>query len=319
MQKIKEWYFNGFLADCFAKVLTLNPDTENEFYFFNKIYLPFRFYNPDTGIFDEEWHYEQCGWDNTDVTMAYWSQYGANYFMDTYLSRAKFEDDLEHNRCLTEQLIEAVFRKNKYKYVKMIELAGYAYDPLNNVDAHEMHSEFEVHGDEQHNTGSSSTSVSQTSVKNTHSVAPYDSETASKIEYEDTVDVPTGTTAITPSATVLIDGTTVVDSEGSNVQKPNSVTSGAASGVTVTRHDTAKNGINDETYGTDYHVKAIDNAFGQELKGADYYKAVKDRRYGNIGTTKTTELLEAERENLRFNLLQEFFNDINEVILVGVF
>ena len=69
----------------------------------------------------------------------------------------------------------------------------------------------------------------------------------------------------------------------------------------------------------DYTVDAEDNAFGKALKGADYYKAEKHRRYGNIGVTKTQELLEAEREQLRFNLLQEFFDDINKVILIGVY
>lgn len=317
MQKIKEWYFNGFLADCFEKVLTINPDTEDEFYFFDKIYLPFRLYDPDTGQISEDWQYEQCGWDNTDVTMAYWSQYGANYFMDKYLSRATFEDDLDNNRCQTEQLMEAVFSKNRYKYLKMIELAGYAYDPLCNVDAHEMHSEFEVHGDEERKSAHSTGSATQSTMLNTHAVSTYDGN--AKTEYTDTVDVPAGTSHIQPTAGVQIDNVNVVAAAGTDVEKPNNVSSGAIAGYDKTQHDTAKNGINDTTYGTDYHVNAKDNAFGQELRGADYYKAVKDRRYGNIGVTKTTELLEAERENLRFNLMQEFFDDINEVILVGVF
>lgn len=41
-------------------------------------------------------------------------------------------------------------------------------------------------------------------------------------------------------------------------------------------------------------------------------------RQGNIGTVSTVKLLEEQREYVKFSLIREFFNDINEVILIGV-
>lgn len=55
------------------------------------------------------------------------------------------------------------------------------------------------------------------------------------------------------------------------------------------------------------------------VTGGDYSHIEKRVRQGNIGVTKSTELIESERELVRFNLLQEFFNDINKEILIGVY
>lgn len=57
----------------------------------------------------------------------------------------------------------------------------------------------------------------------------------------------------------------------------------------------------------------------QAITGGDYSHIEKRIRQGNIGVTKTTELLNDERELVKFNLIQEFFNDINKQLLVGIY
>lgn len=55
------------------------------------------------------------------------------------------------------------------------------------------------------------------------------------------------------------------------------------------------------------------------VTGGDYSHIEKRVRQGNIGVTMTTQLIQAERELVKFNLIQEFFNDINKQYLVGIF
>lgn len=55
------------------------------------------------------------------------------------------------------------------------------------------------------------------------------------------------------------------------------------------------------------------------ITGGDYSHIEKRVRQGNIGVTMTTQLIEAERELVKFNLIQEFFNDVNKQLLVGVY
>ena len=55
------------------------------------------------------------------------------------------------------------------------------------------------------------------------------------------------------------------------------------------------------------------------ITGGDYSHIEKRARQGNIGVTMTTQLIEAERELVKFNLIQEFFNDVNKQLLVGIY
>lgn len=55
------------------------------------------------------------------------------------------------------------------------------------------------------------------------------------------------------------------------------------------------------------------------ITGGDFSHIEKRIRQGNIGVTKTTELINDERELVKFNLIQEFFNDINKQLLIGIY
>ena len=66
-------------------------------------------------------------------------------------------------------------------------------------------------------------------------------------------------------------------------------------------------------------MAAKDSAFGVAIEGAERYYAEKRIRQGNIGITKSTELIESQREVVRYNILDEFFKDLEKEIIVGVF
>jgi len=96
-----------------------------------------------------------------------------------------------------------------------------------------------------------------------------------------------------------------------------SITYNGTKETTEETHLNAKNLV--DNVETDYTVGVNDTAFGQALTGGDFMHINKRLRQGNIGVTMTTQLLEAERDFVRTNLIKEFFNDINEQFLVGVF
>lgn len=80
---------------------------------------------------------------------------------------------------------------------------------------------------------------------------------------------------------------------------------------TTYTHHNAKNGDADYSGGTD--------VFGNSVSGGDKYHTEKRVRQGNIGTVSTVKLLEEAREYYRQNVITEFFKDLNEQILVGVY
>lgn len=311
IQKINTWYSEDYLTVAFQDACTFNEGTPPaSTFFWADIWAPVKI--PTFEGMPDEYQYVNFGFTADEIADAYWAEYGANYFNEYYSSFLDFNNAAQEHKCKTIKQIRAVLVKNKHKYQKMIELAGFTYDPLSNVDAHELYSVLENHGGITRNSGSTSSSGVRTNMKNEHKVAPYDGDSgASKTEYED-ISSRSGST-YTPSTTV--GGTTV--SAGA-ITSPSSVSSGVAQTTDTETHNHAKN-LDANNQEVDYAVDAKNNAFEANVKGGDYYKVEKHRRYGNIGVTKTTELLAAQREELRFNLLQEFFDDINEVILVGIF
>lgn len=316
IQKIDQWYDNGWLGDTFTRSCGTFSQGVMTSFFFTNIYAPVAKRNPTKHApIPNEWTWEQFGFTPEEIADAYWAEFGGNYFNEFYKDNSAWATALASDKVKTVKMIRAILQKNKLKYKKLIDLAGYAYDPLNNVDAHEMFSVFENHGGQTSVSAGANSSAVSIDNNNQHSVSTYDSDP--KEEYTDETNG-TGTTK-TPTLGIP---KTQENIEGEEITNPNSVSSGVATNQVETSHQEASNMSGDYGEGRQqhaYHVNATDNAFGQELWGADYYKAEKHRRYGNIGTTKTTELLEAERENLKFILLDEFFRDINEVILVGVF
>ena len=55
------------------------------------------------------------------------------------------------------------------------------------------------------------------------------------------------------------------------------------------------------------------------MTAADYSHIEKRVRQGNIGIVSTVKLIEEQRDLVKFNLIQEFFNDINKQILIGIY
>lgn len=254
---------------------------------FNEIYVTIRT-NPTSYGAEETYCTYNVGFSDVELTNYYASLFGSNYFC--------YDPDISGDRVAITRKVKSIYEANLYKYRKLIELMGYTYNPLYNVDGVELYSNAESIGDTDslHNpTGTIKTGADSDNAPTVkHNVAPYDNDTA-KLQSED-----------------VQSGQTITDYT-------------AYSETTGTIHHPAGNLVYDESTGR-YEPKTFvinekDNAFGVQFNGPERYYAEKRIRQGNIGVTKTQELIEAQREVVKFNILDEFFKDINEHILVGIY
>ena len=268
---------------------------------FANIYIPVK--TPtDEGMPDEyEWY--NIGMDASTLAETYRWLFGANYWIEPLLER---NDDYYISIGNMARRIEAVYRLNQEKYAKLIELNGYTYNPLFNVDGVEEYTYLENNGTQDvtvtktnaSRTDSETGTVanaygSNRSLSNTNSRTSFESTTFKDIDKSEGSDnVSNGTSTDTFNKSY---------STGAHTDTDASV---------VTHHNALNNGA-EYSGGTD--------TFGNSVTGGDKYHTEKKIRQGNIGVTKTQELIEAERNNLKFSIIYEFFKDINEQILVGIY
>lgn len=269
---------------------------------FTNIYISIR-ENPRTAHEEEEpiYTYVNVGFSSTEIADYFNTRYSANCFLYSF----KFEKD--YQKLLSR--MKSIYKANFYKYKKLIEVMGYRYNPLFNVDATELYSNMEALGDSKTTRTPDGTIINTTGTLDaetekidktttTNYTNPYDQNTESSADY---VDSKTEQTPITSTQTYeQYNETTGYESQPAHSWTYNSSTG------TVT-----KDGI--------FSMAAKDSAFGVSLGGAERYYAEKRIRQGNIGVTKSTELLESQREVVRFNILDEFFRDLEKEIIVGIY
>ena len=284
---IEDW--DNYMVGSASQLDTLFNRLFDNGNIFQDIYVAIR-NNPQNSSQEENptYTYYNVGHSTKEITRYFVTKFGLNYF-------AYRPDNGDEFAELKMKLL-GIYEANLYKYRKLVELMGYKYNPIWNVDGTELYSNAESIGDTDsiHNpTGTiknGANDESKPTVK--HNVAPYD-DTNTKLESED-----------------IQSGQTITDySEYSETN--------------ATIHHSAGNLVYDDSTGK-YEPKTFvinekDNAFGVAFNGPERYYAEKRIRQGNIGVTKTQELIEAQREVVKFNILDEFFKDINEHILVGIY
>ena len=250
-----------------------------EKYFFTQIWLPVKEMT-EQGIAND-WTYKNIGLTVTELADAYQTFYGFNRLSVPLIETQGYQSCYE----LGEK-IKSVFLMNKGKYLKLLELQGYTYNPLFNVDGVEIRQSLENQGinNVTNQSVSSGRSLQDQNQKSTHNVSAYELESETPDTYSDVA----GQTA----------------------------SYGASGNFTKYEHNNAHNGV---TGHEEYTVDAKDTAFGEALVGGDKMHNEKYIRQGNIGVTKTQELIEAERQNLKYSIVKEFFDDINAQILVGIY
>lgn len=265
---------------------------------FSSIYICIR-QNPTSATTEETpiYVYYDVGFTTAQIADYFNTRYSCNYFLYNFKVDSEYEQ--LRNR------IAAIYKANFYKYLKLVEVMGYRYNPLYNVDANELYTNMESIGDtESIRTPEGTTRSTSGTLENdvigesttTNYVNPYDSNSSSASN----VDNKSTQTAIT-TETSFQDYTETTEIDNKPAQSFQ---------IDQQGHITKK-GI--------YSMAAKDSAFGVAIEGAERYYAEKRIRQGNIGITKSTELIESQREVVRYNILDEFFKDLEREIIVGVF
>lgn len=294
---IEDWHDTiienvGYLDSLFDDVLHNNN-------IFEYIYVSIRM-NPVAEVDEENPQYEfiNVGFSSDQISEYFNTRYGMNYFL------YDFAIETDYNK-LKNRMI-SIYNANFYKYKKLIEVMGYRYNPLFNVDGTELYSNMESIGDssnERKPTGkirttsgtlSDGTIGSSTTENYTN---PYDSNASGDPAY---LTDKTVQNAITTDQEYL-----------NNYSDKSTIDNLPAQRFHESEGQISKSGL--------YDMAAKDSAFGVSLEGAERYYAEKRIRQGNIGVTKSTELITAQREAVRYNILDEFFRDLYQEVVVGVY
>lgn len=271
IHRIHELFISGDLYTAFQDGTNIGT-AGNPTYFFKSIYAPIKV--PTAQGLPDEYSWIDIGFTEEEIAEIYDVLYSP-YFV------------VADNRQQLTYKIKRVLTLNLYKYKKLIEIQGYTFNPLWNVDADERYASADRHGNE---SGSNSHTYHTTT---THSM-DNTTENFSRAFNESTYPATPDTMVHTQS------------SDGATLQNTDSV-------ATNNQDSTSKN-----------YTKIPDISVGDELNPlgfdseADFTHVERHLRQGNIGVTKSTELLEDARKFIRFNILEEFFKDINEVILVPI-
>ena len=306
---LQEAFLQGTSTRLFNKDGTTTTGSD---LFFQNIYVPIKVI--DQQGMAEQFHFYNVGFKTAEIADAYQTLYGFNAlsvpFDPTSIGTATLSTGV------LGQKIAAIFQMNKQKYYKMLELQGYTYNPLWNVDGTEIRQSLANEGinDVDTNSFSSGRGVTANNNQTEHQTTPYDDDTYRK-EYKDTTQ---GQATVSNFPQYAWNGTKwVVTQDSMSNVGAESMTKAGGRTSTVYVHNNAKNLENGQQ--VDYVVDVTDTAFGQALVGGDKMHLEKYVRQGNIGVTKTQELIASERENLRFSVMQEFFDDVNKQLLVGIF
>lgn len=268
---------------------------------FSAIYVAIR-NNPENASQEasETYTYYNVGFTDAEIAAYFNLRYGANYFCYSY------RDSLDIT-ALRDKLT-SIYKANKYKYMKLVEILGYKYNPLYNVDGKELYSNMESIGDTKTTRTPDGTITSTTGTMNnntigasttTNFVNPYDQNTSTSAATY--VDSKTQQDAVTTQQTYQeYNETTELENEPATGYILNPQTG---------KYE--KSGL--------FSVTAADSAFNVALSGAERYYAEKRIRQGNIGVTKSTELIAAQRDIVKYNILDEFMRDIEHDLVVGIY
>lgn len=294
LAKVEDWYMardehgDTILEQCF-----------DELNYFNSIYIPVKI--PTSTGMPVDWAWTKIGYDTYDIALMYRRFYGQNYWVEPLIDTDYYAVSTRN----MQQRIQSVYLANLAKYAKLIELGGYTYDPIANVDANEEFTYLSADG-----------SLTTNMVMNRAQRQDTEKGDVTNTQHakEDNVDTNQSKTTrkVTPYDTTAekTADTTTTNTDYKNTEEFNKTyTTGSHYDVdtNTTTHGAVREGIT-----------AVD-AFGNTIGDMDKYYTEKRVKHGNIGVTMTQQLIEEQRKVLNFSVIKEFFNDINEQILVGIY
>ena len=267
-----------------------------------------------------KYHYN-LGFQPVDIKNAYAEWYGERRLgkalppIDSYIyeprnlqmERSLIATDQEGyeylGRWLTQQ-IQIFIDSNKDKYLKLVDTIGFKYDPISNYDMTEEKTAQNGTETLSHTVDKKGKTLNFES-NQVDLVAPTEGEQA----YEQDAHVSSWTS----------DGSdTVTNSQTTDSTVEHQTTTYDSATYRNEWKETSNDGGTTQT--TKLKPKASESVYnGEEYtdtkdRGDDSYQL---SRKGNIGVTTSQQMIESEREVARYNVLKEFFEDLNRYLLLS--
>lgn len=218
-----------------------------------------------------------------------------------------YQDQVDWCAEWVREHIDMFCKVNRDKYLRLVDTLGFEYDPIKNYDMKEEKNQ--VNGEETfthtptvHGVQDIIESSSATIENVDHSVFPNEKQQVFVQDWDDE-----GSDSIT--STILT---------GPKTEHYSTTYDDAGQGR-LQSYDIQSQGSTEDS--SRFQPRATEVvSLGQT------YEDVKSReddsyeltRSGNIGVTTTQQMIESEREVARFNLLKEFFEELNNYILLSI-
>lgn len=243
-------------------------------------------------------------YENVEILAMYVAMYGYRY--------------LAYDFTETQGIIDSIVDAVKWKYLHMVALWGIQYSPIYNVSENKAENRSNTYG-QQSTTNpdfiENVSTISNANVDNsnaewtvTHSDAGDTVAVETEMTVTDNFDTENPRTN-TQYKTTYDDTTVRIDSKNTETGTETHTTTGSAENNVTTSKRTDSAGQTVRKY--------TGNFVTAEHTDSDTYTV---HRSGNIGVTKTTELIESEIAlHEKNNIIEKFFRDINKHILLMIF
>lgn len=301
---------------------------------FGTLYFPYTALDENG---EESTEYIDCSLTNNEVYQDFLSIYGELPFMKPY-----FFDNKEATKVSLTRLIytfAAVVRENYYKYKKLASTLGFVYNPIHNYEMAENGKDTETPtGSETHshtidtkNSGfveiegaASDITLSVPSSETGLKSIDFSMQDVTEVGYEEKAvsDVEAGkktnmsntpgtTTGETPTTRNY---TTTMDSAAEGRLETYTTTTGDTAQASNVKGSQERPAIGRAKIGSEQPSYTDTTSFMSRKTEKEHTFS----RNGNIGVMSTQDMINQEREVVRFSLEKEFFDDLRKTLLLQI-
>lgn len=308
---------------------------------FSSIYFKFVALN-DEGV--EQPDYLNCGVSLNDIRNDYLALYGERLFSQLYyFDSSNSQSGIGNQNSLTKlaKKLKAVLDQNYFKYKRLAETLGFIYDPISNYDMTESGTDTKTYSGQEsleHEVDASKINgrevfgpldeitigddldmvfnVSKKITTDQKGVSDVRAGRAVTTNVDGVVGGSVATQATSPNGTPTTKHyTTTMDDDETGRLQNYDTTEGDTAQSTVSKVETDMPATGRITAGSPNSPSYTDTKSYTNRNDANVHSLT---RSGNIGVTTSQQMIESERQLVRFSLLKEFFDDINKELLLYV-
>lgn len=301
---------------------------------FGELYFPYTSVDEDG---EETTEYLDCSVTNNEIYADFLSFYGELPFMKPY-----FFDNKEANKISLTRLVNvyaAVIRENYYKYKKLAATLGFTYNPIHNYEMKEegidtetpTGTETNTHTINQASTGfveiegpASQIALGPASATTGLKTVDFSMADTTDVGYSEqsVSDVEAGKKANTSGVPQLNDGTTpttnnyttTMDSDATGRLQAYQTTTGTTAQAQNVKGYQERPAMGHIKIGSEHPSYTDTKSYTQYKKDNEHTFS----REGNIGVMSTQDMINQEREVVKFSLEKEFFDDLRKKLLLQI-